>query len=476
MDCSTKAALYIRVSTEEQAVEGQSVDAQIEILSSYCKLYNIGLYKIYKDLGLSGKDTTNRPGLQEMLRDAAKGCFQMVLVWKISRLSRSLKDLLIILEQLEQHRIVFTSYSEKFDTSTPVGKMTLQLLGSIAEFERNTIIDNVKLGLQEYARKGGKTGTVLGYDSCNKQLTVNTEEAKIVKLIYELYGKDLMSMSQIADHLNTHGYKTKRNNAFRKDSVAGILSNPVYIGINRHGVGTAKEHQIIGTHQKIIEEELWNEVQHLRNINKKNRPSRDSASKYLLSGILTCQVCKKKLQGFSSVSVSKIYSYYRCGQCGALFNASKLENEFLKQLNLLLQDPTSALRVLLNRSKRSLNPIDVMEQKNQIEKKRLLRLLDRYVLLQQSDDFTHSDVVINKIKEIEQSLQQLEQYSKPYEPVPEPDHTIIDKLHDYAVQKDYSALKPMLKNMIGTAEIQKSKRASSLMLCFTDGTVIQLVL
>ncbi|MDF2840391.1 MAG: hin 4, partial [Clostridia bacterium] len=234
MDHISKAALYIRVSTEEQAAEGQSVDAQIDTLSQFCRLYHIDIYNIYQDLGISGKETHNRPGLIRMLEDGKQLKFNMVLVWKISRLSRSLKDLLLILDEFEKSNIIFNSYSEKFDTSTPLGKMTLQLLGSIAEFERNTIIDNVKLGLHEYANKGGKTGTVLGYDHHDKQLFVNPWEAEIIKMIYQLYTVNQMSMSEIAAYLNEAGYRTKRNNCFSKDGIATILSNPVYIGINRH--------------------------------------------------------------------------------------------------------------------------------------------------------------------------------------------------------------------------------------------------
>jgi site-specific DNA recombinase len=402
LDCISKAALYLRVSTEEQANEGQSISAQLETLKQYCQLYHIQIYDIYEDPGISGKDTVNRPGLQRLLSEAEQGAFNMVLVWKISRLSRNLKDLLLIMDKFEQKNIVFSSYSEKFDTSTPVGRMTLQLLGSIAEFERNTIIDNVKLGLQEYARKGGKTGTVLGYDSSNRQLAVNPREAAVVRMIYHLYGEEQRSIAYIAEHLNQSGFYTKRGKPFRKDSIAFILGNPVYIGLNRHQTRTGNEYYAEGLHPPIIHKELWETVQQLRGGNKNTR--RNSAqTDFLLSGKLSCPCCSKPLQGSSSLAKGKTYRYYRCKGCKFSCRAEDIEaaamtvleeklphlqREAAKEQNLRLQQRKEAYSQELN--------------KNTL-------LLDKYVLLLEKQELVENELASARIKQLGQKLQTLRQ-------------------------------------------------------------------
>ncbi|HYE11214.1 MAG TPA: recombinase family protein [Patescibacteria group bacterium] len=409
MGCRFRAALYIRVSTEEQAAEGQSVTAQIEILTQYCKLYDIEIYDVYKDLGISGKETRNRPQLIRMLQDAKNGCFNLVLVWKISRLSRSLKDLLLILDQFEKLNIVFSSYSEKFDTSTAVGKMTLQLLGSIAEFERNTIIDNVKLGLQEYARKGGKTGTVLGYDNCNKQLFINANEAEMVKMIYRLYTEAHMSMSKIAEHMNALGCKTKRNNFFSKDSIAVILSNPVYIGINRHKVGQEEAYSIKGSHPPIIEVTTWNTAQALRESNKKKRPTKNKQLFFLLSGKIQCPSCSSLMYSFTTSAASKTYRYYRCKGCKSICNAAGIEEAVLNHLKKISQGENSILtpmvHLMQHNSIHTANKnLDLLKR----ESERIQKLLDKYVLLLDDEAFIQSEVILNKIKDLEIRLEELQ--------------------------------------------------------------------
>lgn len=145
-------AIYVRVSTEEQALEGYSIDAQTETLSKYCKDNGKIIHKVYVDGGISGKSTDGRFALQQMLDDAKKGEFDEVIVWKISRLSRKTLDLLRIVEELNRNNITFYSYSEKFEINTAMGRFMLQMMGAVAELERNTTVDNVKLGMKQRAK------------------------------------------------------------------------------------------------------------------------------------------------------------------------------------------------------------------------------------------------------------------------------------------------------------------------------------
>ncbi|MDQ1143422.1 DNA invertase Pin-like site-specific DNA recombinase [Bacillus sp. SORGH_AS 510] len=134
-----KVALYVRVSTEEQAEEGYSINGQIKVLEDYCNKNNFQVVEIYKDEGISGK-STDRPALKELLRDSEHNKFDMVMVWKISRLSRKQLDFLNIIEHLKKHNVSFFSYSDNVDASTPMGIAMLQMMGTFAELERNTIL------------------------------------------------------------------------------------------------------------------------------------------------------------------------------------------------------------------------------------------------------------------------------------------------------------------------------------------------
>lgn len=158
-------AIYSRVSTSEQAEEGYSIDEQERLLTEWCKKMNYEIYKCYSDRGISGKSIKGRPAMQELLKDAQEGKFNIVITWKISRIARDMLNLLEIIDILNRRGIAFRSYSEQFETETPMGKFSLHMMGAVAELERNTISQNVKMGCLARARDGRWGGNrVLGYD------------------------------------------------------------------------------------------------------------------------------------------------------------------------------------------------------------------------------------------------------------------------------------------------------------------------
>lgn len=204
-----KVAIYARVSTEEQAKEGYSITAQLQTLRQYAQLYNWEVVEEYVDEGISGKSIKGRPAMKRLIDDVEINKFDAVLVWKISRLSRNMLDTLVILDKFEKYDVKFISYSENFDTGNPIGRLVLQIMASIAEMERNTLSENVKLGMKQRALEGQwNGGSVFGYDTVEKQLVINHKEAEIVKMIFEMYasGKGLKA---IANYLNKLGYRTK---------------------------------------------------------------------------------------------------------------------------------------------------------------------------------------------------------------------------------------------------------------------------
>lgn len=405
-----KAALYIRVSTEEQAEEGQSAQAQAETLKQYCNAYGIRVYEVYQDLGFSGKRLTDRQGLARLLEDCRLGRFDLVLVWKISRLSRNLKDLLYLIDCFEANEVHFTSCSERFDTSTPVGRMTLQLLGSVAEFERNTIVENVKLGLTEFARKGGKSTTVLGYDNIDKSLVINEAEARIVNLIFKLYTEGEMSCSSIADHLNSLYFRTKRGNAFRGSSIAYILHNPVYIGINRHRMNKYDSYSVQGQQPAIIDIGLWNKAQEISAARPEGKSHiyKSGPAEYQVS----CTKCHRRMRIFYTEAKGKKYVYYRCSFCSNYVNAGKLREAVSGKIAEALEDKArrDSIYALLE-SNLSLEAGTRSDEALRLEAaiKRLKRSRERYLSLFEGYKLTDTQAFIERVNEIESRLKRLEE-------------------------------------------------------------------
>ena len=334
-----RLALYTRVSTIEQSEEGYSIDEQERLLRSWAEKNNYEVYKCYSDRGISGKDIKNRPALKELLKDAEEKKFDMVISWKINRISRKLADVLKIVDILEKNDITFKSYSEPFETDTPAGKMQFQMMALIGEFERGTIAQNVKMGMCAKAKAGEWCGgRVLGYDLVpmeNKEgtkrgktkLTINEIEARSVRLIFNEYvnGKGYKA---ITNQLNKLGYKTKKGNDFSVGSIREILTNPVYIGKVRYNVRqnwSEKRRRNInanpiitdGVHEPIIDEVLWDKVQAIME-SKKGKPSRIYDGEYPLTGILRCPKCGAGMVISRNTNkladgTKKRIAYYCCG-------------------------------------------------------------------------------------------------------------------------------------------------------------------
>jgi len=152
-----KIAIYIRVSTEDQANEGYSLEVQRKYFKSFAKQEGFEIFKVYQDDGIS-EYTLVRPALKELLKDAKEEKFDLVLVYKIDRFSRNLKDLLNLVDELSSYGVGFKSATEPFDTTTSTGKMMFQQLGSFAEFERNRIAERVFPGMVKSVKLGNWQG------------------------------------------------------------------------------------------------------------------------------------------------------------------------------------------------------------------------------------------------------------------------------------------------------------------------------
>lgn len=314
MPSSFKAAIYCRVSTEEQAREGFSIAAQKKTLTEYCAQKGWDVVRTYVDEGMSGKNTS-RPAFQQLIYDSGKRIFNILLVWRINRLSRKNADLLNTVEYLGNFNIGLVSYSEQFDSGTPSGKLMLSMLGSIGEFERDTIVENIRAGMEERAKQGlFNGGRVLGYETQDGKLVVNETQASSVKRIFELYMAG-SSLKQIQIILENECRLTKNECHFHISTIKRILKNPLYAGavsynktkkVNGKVIKWSNPLIVKGEHEPIIAEDDFQVVQQI--IDSKASAHRKSNS-YLLSGILRCPECRGKMTGHS---LGDKYRYYVC--------------------------------------------------------------------------------------------------------------------------------------------------------------------
>jgi site-specific DNA recombinase len=240
----TRAALYARVSLEEQAKHGYSIDGQLEALRRYCKANQLDVYDVYIDAGVSGKSTSGRLELKRMLEDGKAHRYDIIVIWRINRLSRSLSDLLEMVQLFKQHDISLRSFTEQFDTDTNLGNFVLQMMGATAQLERDNIADSVRLISQERSRQGKWNGgnNVLGYrwvrspETRIGKIETVPKEAELVRRIFTLYSSGQYGLKAITNQLNKEGYNTKTGKPFNIQSVKGILQNQNYLGMIRFNV------------------------------------------------------------------------------------------------------------------------------------------------------------------------------------------------------------------------------------------------
>lgn len=217
----TKAIGYIRVSTQEQATSGYSLDAQKAKLEAYAALYDIELTDIVVDAGVSAK-SLKREGLQRVLTTLDNGGADAVLIFKLDRLTRSVKDWNVLIEKYFTNKALL-SVSDQIDTRTAAGRLCLNVLMSVAQWERETIGERTSTALQYKKSQGQHIGSVpYGYEAIDKTLAVVESEAAAIALIKDMKEQGL-KLQAIADELNAQNIPTKRGGKWYPTSVKNVL-------------------------------------------------------------------------------------------------------------------------------------------------------------------------------------------------------------------------------------------------------------
>ena len=241
-----RAAIYTRKSTSAGLERDfNSLDAQREACESYAKSQGWGVVGTYDDGGFTGANI-ERPAFQRLLSDIDAGKIDVVLVYKVDRLSRSLLDFARVMERFDARDVAFMSVTQNFSTADAIGKLTLNMLMSFAEFERQMIADRTRDKILAARRKGKWTGGMVpvGYDAVDRKLVKNAPEAHVVKEVFDLYEMHRSVLAVVRD-LRARGRK-RRSGEWTKDGVLRVLKNPLYAGLIAAGEELCKaEHEAI---------------------------------------------------------------------------------------------------------------------------------------------------------------------------------------------------------------------------------------
>jgi site-specific DNA recombinase len=349
-----RAASYARASTDEQVTEGHSLDAQRESIGKFIESRGWTWVEEYVDAGLSAKRDSERPELERLLRDAARGRFDVVVVDKVDRFYRHLQSLLSALDGLNDHGVTFVSVKENLDFSTPWGKLALTVLGMLAEIYIDNLREETKKGKRARARKGLWNGSIpLGYcrglcsrcDDPNGEgycpnfgrvdlnasypevpLVAHPIESVAIDLAFTWYAAGTTSDADLADRLNAYRHclpdgqevelRTKGipgrypPGPFSKSGVREILLRRFYTGevvyYGTDGEGRKRkrndyEYTVQGKHPALVSKELFDQVQEMRGLaGCHNRGEQGAPRLYPLSGILRCVDCDKRMWGFAA--------------------------------------------------------------------------------------------------------------------------------------------------------------------------------
>lgn len=392
----TKAAIYIRVSTREQ-VENYSIPAQTEKLQAYCKAKGWEIQDTYIDGGYSGA-TTDRPALQRMLSEIKE--IDIVVVYKLDRLSRSQRDTLELIEDhFLKNEVNFASVTENLDTSTPMGRAMIGIMSAFAQLERELIAERLREGHIKRAENGyrgmGGDYCPAGYVRSKGMLKIIEDEAIHISRAFDLY-EQYHSITEVQKRLKEEGFPVWRFRRYRD-----ILSNPLYTG---HVTFSGKVYK--GKHQAIITQEQFDRVQVLLDRHKGHNAHK--AKKSLLSGLIKCHCCGESFVSYStgiSKKNPKTYYYYIC-------RARRFPSEYDEKCMNKNWNRSKLEKLIINELKNlSIEKKKIYKEKQTVDYEKMIKNIDnkmnRLVALYASDTKITREIVETQIEELNSEKERL---------------------------------------------------------------------
>ncbi|MFK7692893.1 recombinase family protein [Paenibacillus sp. HJGM_3] len=441
-----RVGIYARVSTEEQAKEGFSISAQRDRNAAFVQSQGWEIHDFYIDEGQSAKDT-NRPELQRLLGDVAEKKIDIVLVFRLDRLTRSVLDLYKLLETFDRHGVAFRSATEVYDTTSAIGRLFITLVAALAQWERENLGERVWYGMEQMAKEGKRPGGTVnyGYISDNGLLIPAESQAAVIRMIYNLYERNI-GIRDIQKQLVDGGYPPPRSH-WSPTTINHILRNPVYVGKLRWNYRsragkTGEEFTVQGGHTPIISQEQYDRVQGLLDKRKIMEPVA-ATSDYIFSGVVFCSRCGYKLSGTSRKYVTKRTKYYSCinrmhnNRCDLPYLQEEwIETAFLDKISSFSLQTDSISRLEVAASKEDDNEDDAVQRVEELNKEleRVRARKKRFQLLYVDEEISKSDY-LERNKELTTEEEQL---SRMIQEIVIPDESIsretelIETLMNYA--------------------------------------------
>lgn len=430
MSQDVRCAIYTRKSTDEGLEqEFNTLDAQRESAEAFITSQRsegwVVLPEHYDDGGFTGGNL-ERPALKRLLDDVAAGRIDCVVVYKVDRLSRSLLDFSRLMEVFDKHKVSFVSVTQQFNTTHSMGRLTLNILLSFAQFEREIIVERTKDKVYAARRKGKWTGgmPVLGYDVAPEggRLLVNEEEAEQVRGIFQIY-LDKQSLIATIKELEERGWATKRwktrsghergGKAFKLNSLHRLLTNPIFTG-QVVFQGAVYE----GEHKPIVDLNTWQATQRTLHGNFRRGPLGSNRYGALLRGLLYCSACGTAMIHTCSKRDTKTYRYYVCltaqqrgwHQCPSKsLNAHDIETAVVEHIKGIGLNPAIISAVTNKATEKAQRNIMALEAEHLACEREIKKLTNEIRKLTEQPIKDARDPALAKLAEAQQALMEKEQ-------------------------------------------------------------------
>ncbi len=380
------AGIYIRVSTEDQVREGFSLGEQEEKLKQLCKYKDYKIYKIYKDAGISAKNMSGRPAFQQMLEDMRAGKINYIVAYKLDRVTRSVRDLEVLISELEEHHCYLVCDRDDVNTSSANGRFFVRMLTVLSQLEIEIVSERTKFGLTGAIKSGHIPGTCpLGYKrDITKKMVIDETTKDIVIRIFNLYlqGK---SYQTIANILNEE--KVLEPKKWDDSTIEKIINNKIYVGDYERFKRVAKEQgkePVIYPNvvEPIITRAMFEDVQIQK---EKNQRAYCRDRVYIFMQKMKCPKCGKIMGSKGTGGKKKKYMYYHCADCKLYLREDLIEEQVMPMIMDLIEYDMTVKRyfypVLADKKEKNTDKLDkeintLRNQKSRIKEAYLKEIVD----------------------------------------------------------------------------------------------------
>ena len=380
------AGIYIRVSTEDQVREGFSLGEQEEKLKQLCKYKDYKIYKVYKDAGISAKNMSGRPAFQQMLEDMRAGKINYIVAYKLDRVTRSVRDLEVLISELEEHHCYLVCDRDDVNTSSANGRFFVRMLTVLSQLEIEIVSERTKFGLTGAIKSGHIPGTCpLGYKrDTTKKMVIDETTKDVVIRIFNLYlqGK---SYQTIANILNEE--KVLEPKKWDDSTIEKIINNKIYVGDYERFKRVAKEQgkePVIYPNvvEPIITRAMFEDIQLQK---EKNQRAYCRDRVYIFMQKMKCPKCGKIMGSKGTGGKKKKYMYYHCSDCKIYLREDLIEEQVMPMIMDLIEYDMTVKKyfypVLADKKEKNTDKLDreintLRNQKNRIKEAYLKEIVD----------------------------------------------------------------------------------------------------